>query len=109
MMKQQVMNWMKEIKISKWSLVGSFLFLLFSPVAVFADANAKEASDYILNDWIAPIFGLVVVYLVIKEFMNAKWIPGFAILFFGGIIYAVIKDPAGILDSLSNLKQYFGL
>ncbi len=42
---------------------------------------------------IAPIFGVVVVYLVIKEFLNSKWIQGFAILFFGGIIYAVIKDP----------------
>ncbi|WP_195478128.1 TcpD family membrane protein [Enterococcus faecalis] len=76
---------------------------------VFADANAKGASNYILNDWIAPIFGVVVVYLVIKEFMDAKWIQGFAILFFGGIIYAIIKDPEGVLNSLSNLKQYFGI
>lgn len=91
------------------TLFSSFLFFFaLSPVA-YADANAKEASNYILNDWIAPIFGVVVVYLVIKEFLNSKWIQGFAILFFDGIIYAVIKDPSGVLNSLSNLKSYFGL
>lgn len=92
------------------SFVCNAIFLFFSTAYLaYADANAKEASNYILNDWIAPIFGVVVVYLVIKEFMNSKWIQGFAILFFGGIIYAVIKDPTSILNSLSNLKSYFGL
>lgn len=86
-------------------IISSFMYA----TPVFADANAKGASNYILNDWIAPIFGVVVVYLVIKEFMDAKWIQGFAILFFGGIIYAIIKDPEGVLNSLSNLKQYFGI
>ncbi|MFI3805597.1 TcpD family membrane protein [Vagococcus fluvialis] len=91
-------------------LLSSFLtIILFSPVTAFAEANAKEASNYILNSWIAPIFGVVVVYLVIKEFLNSKWIQGFAILLFSGIIYAVIKDPTGVLNSLSNLKSYFGL
>lgn len=85
------------------------LFLLTSPIAVHADANAKEASNYILTDWVAPIFGVIVVYLVIKEFISAKWIQGFAILFFGGIIYAFIKDPEGILTTLAGLKSYFGL
>lgn len=89
-------------------LIFSFCSLIYA-TPVFADANAKGASNYILNDWIAPIFGVVVVYLVIKEFMDAKWIQGFAILFFGGIIYAIIKDPEGVLNSLSNLKQYFGI
>lgn len=92
----------------KLTAICNAVFLFFSTASsAYADANAKEASNYILNDWIAPIFG--VVYLVIKEFMNSKWIQGFAILFFGGIIYAVIKDPASILNSLSNLKSYFGL
>ncbi|MCB8504599.1 TcpD family membrane protein [Enterococcus durans] len=86
----------------------SFL-LLTSPIAVHADANAKEASNYILTNWIAPIFGVIVVYLVIKEFISAKWIQGFAILFFGGIIYAFIKDPEGILMTLAGLKSYFDL
>ncbi|EGO6739649.1 hypothetical protein NFW93_002504 [Enterococcus faecalis] len=94
----------------KLSVICNAIFLLFSTSSwAYADASAKEASNYILNDWIAPIFGVVVVYLVIKEFMNSKWIQGFAILFFGGIIYAVIKDPASVLNSLSNLKSYFGL
>lgn len=94
----------------KLSVICNAIFLFISTSSLaYADANAKEASNYILNDWIAPIFGVVVVYLVIKEFMNSKWIQGFAILFFGGIIYAVIKDPASILNSLSNLKSYFGL
>lgn len=83
--------------------------MIFFPTLVYAEANAKDASNYILNSWIAPIFGIVVVYLVIKEFLNSKWIQGLAILFFGGIIYAVIKDPTGVLNSLSNLKSYFGL
>ncbi|HBI7177706.1 TPA: hypothetical protein K8F70_002423 [Listeria monocytogenes] len=92
------------------TICSSSLFLFFSLSSVaYADANAKDASNYILNDWIAPIFGVIVVYLVIKEFLNSKWIQGFAILFFGGIIYAVIKDPTGVLNSLSNLKSYFGL
>lgn len=90
----------------KLTAICNAVFLFFSTASsAYADANAKEASNYILNDWIAPIFGVVVVYLVIKEFMNSKWIQGFAILFFGGIIYAVIKDPASILNSLSNLKS----
>ncbi|CAK20195.1 TcpD family membrane protein [Listeria welshimeri] len=100
----------KQLLTMKLAVICNAIFLFFSisPLA-YADANAKEASNYILNDWIAPIFGVVVVYLVIKEFMNSKWIQGFAILFFGGIIYAVIKDPASILNSLTNLKSYFGL
>lgn len=100
----------KQLLTMKLSVICNAIFLFFStsPLA-YADANAKEASNYILNDWIAPIFGVVVVYLVIKEFMNSKWIQGFAILFFGGIIYAVIKDPASVLNSLSNLKSYFGI
>lgn len=89
-------------------LSNVFCFFSYTTVA-YAEANAKEASNYILNSWIAPIFGVVVVYLVIKEFLNSKWIQGFAILLFGGIIYAVIKDPTGVLNSLSNLKSYFGL
>ncbi|EJF1941204.1 hypothetical protein LRJ80_002561 [Enterococcus faecalis] len=100
----------KQILKMKLTAICNVVFLFFSTASsAYADANAKEASNYILNDWIAPIFGVVVVYLVIKEFMNSKWIQGFAILFFGGIIYAVIKDPASILNSLSNLKSYFGL
>ncbi|AQP73382.1 hypothetical protein ACEXFN_000671 [Listeria monocytogenes] len=100
----------KQLLTIRLAAIWSSLFLFFSQSAVaYADANAKDASNYILNDWIAPIFGVVVVYLVIKEFLNSKWIQGFAILFFGGIIYAVIKDPTGILNSLSNLKSYFGL
>ncbi|EKM3310939.1 TcpD family membrane protein [Listeria innocua] len=100
----------KQRLTMKLSVICNVIFLFFSTSSLaYADANAKEASNYILNDWIAPIFGVVVVYLVIKEFMNSKWIQGFAILFFGGIIYAVIKDPASILNSLSNLKSYFGL
>lgn len=100
----------KQILKMKLTAICNAVFLFFSTASsAYADANAKEASNYILNDWIAPIFGVVVVCLVIKEFMNSKWIQGFAILFFGGIIYAVIKDPASILNSLSNLKSYFGL
>ena len=100
----------KQILKMKLTAICNAVFLFFSTASsAYADANAKEASNYILNDWIAPIFGVVVVYLVIKEFMNSKWIQGFAILFFGGIIYAVIKDPASILNSLANLKSYFGL
>ncbi|EKK5271599.1 hypothetical protein PN660_000638 [Enterococcus faecalis] len=100
----------KQILKMKLTAICNAVFLFFSTASsAYADANAKEASNYILNDWIAPIFGVVVVYLVIKEFMNSKWIQGFTILFFGGIIYAVIKDPASILNSLSNLKSYFGL
>lgn len=100
----------KQLLTVRIAAVCNALFLFFSTSTLaYADANAKEASNYILNDWIAPIFGVVVVYLVIKEFMNSKWIQGFAILFFGGIIYAVIKDPTGVLNSLSNLKSYFGL
>lgn len=100
----------RQLLTVKLTTIFSSLLLFFSlsPIA-YADANAKEASNYILNDWIAPIFGVVVVYLVIKEFLNSKWIQGFAILFFGGIIYAVIKDPTSVLNSLSNLKSYFGL
>lgn len=87
-----------------------FLFLLSQPsITVFADTNAKEASNYVLQDWVAPIFGVIVVYRVIKEFMDSKWIQGIALLFFGGIIYAFIKNPTGILETLSNLKSYFGL
>lgn len=101
---------MKEKFKSKFGLaLVVIVSSLMYATPVFADANAKGASNYILNDWIAPIFGVVVVYLVIKEFMDAKWIQGFAILFFGGIIYAIIKDPEGVLNSLSNLKQYFGI
>lgn len=100
----------KQLLTVRIAAVCNAFFLFFSTSTLaYADANAKEASNYILNDWIAPIFGVVVVYLVIKEFMNSKWIQGFAILFFGGIIYAVIKDPTGVLNSLSNLKSYFGL
>ncbi|EJB2307204.1 hypothetical protein MUD73_000971 [Listeria monocytogenes] len=100
----------KQILKMKRTAICNTIFLFFSTSSLaYADASAKEASNYILNDWIAPIFGVVVVYLVIKEFMNSKWIQGFAILFFGGIIYAVIKDPASVLNSLSNLKSYFGL
>ena len=100
----------KQLLTMKLSAVCNAIFLIFSTSSLaYADANAREASNYILNDWIAPIFGVVVVYLVIKEFMNSKWIQGFAILFFGGIIYAVIKDPASVLNSLSNLKSYFGI
>ncbi|MBC1664178.1 hypothetical protein HB955_08510 [Listeria welshimeri] len=107
-MDQRLSN--KQRLTIKLSVICNAIFLFFSTSSLaYADANAKEASNYILNDWIAPIFGVVVVYLVIKEFMNSKWIQGFAILFFGGIIYAVIKDPASILNSLSNLKSYFGL
>lgn len=97
-----------RLKQSKFYSLAT-LPIFFSSTSAYADANAKQASNYILNDWIAPIFGVVVVYLVIKEFMNSKWIQGFALLFFGGIIYALIKDPASILNSLANLKQYFGL
>lgn len=107
---KQVKEYLQQFIHSKLSIGVSLFYLAFiRGTIVFADANAKEASNYILNDWVAPIFGVVVVYLVIKEFMDSKWIQGFAILFFGGIIYAFIKDPAGILNSLSNLKSYFGL
>ncbi|MFK4565461.1 TcpD family membrane protein [Enterococcus sp. UD-01] len=107
---KQVKMYLQQLIHSKLSIGVTLFYLTFiRGTVVFADANAKEASNYILNDWVAPIFGVVVVYLVIKEFMDSKWIQGFAILFFGGIIYAFIKDPAGILNSLSNLKSYFGL
>lgn len=72
----------KQILKMKLTVICNAVFLFFSTASsAYADANAKEASNYILNDWIAPIFGVVVVYLVIKEFMNSKWIQGFAILF----------------------------
>ena len=57
----------------KLTAICNTIFLFFSTSSLaYADASAKEASNYILNDWIAPIFGVVVVYLVIKEFMNSK-------------------------------------
>jgi hypothetical protein len=76
----------KQRLIMNLSVTCNAIFLFFSSSSLaYADANAKEASDYILNDWIAPIFGVVVVYLVIKEFMNSKWIQGFAILFLAAL------------------------
>ena len=60
----------------KLTAICNTIFLFFSTSSLaYADASAKEASNYILNDWIAPIFGVVVVYLVIKEFMNSKSNP----------------------------------
>lgn len=108
--KNKLINIIISNKQLKYQMISFFIlsFFSFSNLA-YAEANAKEASNYILNSWIAPIFGIVVVYLVIKEFLNSKWIQGVAILFFGGIIYAVIKDPTGVLNSLSSLKSYFGL
>ena len=51
----------------KLTAICNTIFLFFSTSSLaYADASAKEASNYILNDWIAPIFGVVVVYLVIK-------------------------------------------
>src|SRR5699024_3798992 len=91
------------------TLFSSLLFFFaLSPVA-YDNANAKEASNYILNDWIAPIFGVVVVYLVIKELLNSILIQGFSILLFGGTIFAVINYPTCVLNSLSNLKSFYGL
>lgn len=72
----------KQLLTMRLTAICNTIFLFFSTSSLaYADASAKEASNYILNDWIAPIFGVVVVYLVIKEFMNSKWIQGFAILF----------------------------
>lgn len=108
--KNKLINIIISNKQLKYHMISFFILSPFSfSTIVHAEANAKEASNYILNSWIAPIFGIVVVYLVIKEFLNSKWIQGLAILFFGGIIYAVIKDPTGVLNSLSSLKSYFGL
>lgn len=90
-------------------LSGIFLAIFGKTNIVFAEASAKDASNYILSDWISPLFGVVVVYLVIKEFIATKWISGVALLFAGGFIYALIKDPDGVLSVLSNLKSYFGL
>lgn len=82
----------KQLLTIRLAAIWSSLFLFFSQSAVaYADANAKDASNYILNDWIAPIFGVVVVYLVIKEFLNSKWIQGFAILFLEALFMPSLK------------------
>lgn len=82
----------KQLLTIRLAAIWSSLFLFFSQSAVaYADANAKDASNYILNDWIAPIFGVVVVYLVIKEFLNSKWIQALPFSFLEALFMPSLK------------------
>ncbi len=61
-----IKKWTQKFQGTKVALLTALLFPVCSPQLIFADANAKEARTYLLNDWIAPIFGVIVVLFVIR-------------------------------------------
>ncbi len=106
----QFMNNLKNVKFLKAKVcIGTLVANdLFSMPVLAADPSAKNFTNYVLGDWISPIFALVVAFLVVKLFMNQDWVKGALLLVGGAIVYFLIKDPQSFLDTLSTIPQKFG-
>lgn len=96
-------------KYTKVKLVlGVGVANLLVSVPAFAEPTAKGATSYVLGDWIAPIFAVIVVAIVIKMFVNQDWVKAAMLFVAGAIVYFFIKDPQAFLDALNTFPTKFG-
>ncbi|EPI2200814.1 TcpD family membrane protein [Enterococcus hirae] len=106
----QFMNSLKNTKFLKAKVCIGTLAVngLFSMPVLAADPSAKSFTEYVLSDWVSPIFALGVVFLVVKLFMSQDWVKGALLLVGGAVVYFLIKDPQSFLDTLSTIPEKFG-
>jgi len=82
--------------------------VLFATPVFAADPSAKGFTSWILSSWVAPLFAVGVVFFVIKEISNQKWLQVAFLIVGGAVIYFFIQDPQGFLSGLSSIPQKFG-
>jgi zinc transporter ZupT len=82
--------------------------MVLAPFVYAADPSAKGFVSSVLSDWIAPIFGLIVVAAIIKLFMNQDWMKAAITFIAGGLVFLFIKDPDSFLNTVSALAKKFG-
>lgn len=82
--------------------------MILAPIAFAADPSAKGFVSSVLSDWVAPIFGLIVVGAIIKLFMNQDWMKAAITFAAGGLVFLFIRNPDSFLTSVSTLAKKFG-
>lgn len=82
--------------------------VILAPIAFAAEPTAQTFTDYVLKQFVSPIFGLVVVVIIIKLFTNQDWMKAVFMFIAGGLVYLFIRDPQAFLEVVSNISKKFG-
>lgn len=108
-LKEKVSNFIRENK-KKLEIVALAISMTFATtIPAAADINGNTIKNNLLTNFLGPIFIVILVFILIKEFMARNTAKIVITVLIGGFIAIFIYFPDGIKIFMNTIKSILGI